>query len=557
MSTIFFDAYTRIGPRRGNHSHHPWSLQHLLDEMNHCSISGALVASTGQLQYDCMYENQRLVETLSAYDHLFPIWNVMPHWSGDFPHPDELRASMREHDIRAITLHPNTNAWSVRSRTSRPLLEMIAREGCLTILNLPGEISPLDAEYLAEEFPDLPLLLRGMAWSQAHQILPLVRQYPSIHLAFDAFHVNRGIEFLTALGHSNQLVFCSNAPQMSAGAQRAFIDWADIDEPTRNNIAAGNLTRLLRGLRPPRERINENEDELMSACRAGKPLPCLVLDMHAHVLDEGLHAGDAAYPMHEGGPSGLVQLGNRLGIDGIGIMSWNGTVGVHAQEGNTCITSALDRAPEYFWGLGTFDVIHNTPQDNQATMARLFADPRFVGLKPYPSYGVPYDDPRFDSWWEFGQAQHLYAGFHPVDWYQRKEFASVCERYPELTVVAYHVGASYEIADTAISLAKEFPNLMMEPTYTTVCAGVIDYLVEHAGVDRLMFGSDQPMRDPRQQLGWIVFSRLSLAQKRQVLGGNARHLLLRNGQVQRQPLDQMSLRAKLLVEDTGNKTPIQ
>ena len=42
MSAIFFDAFTQFGPRIGGHGAHPWSLRHLIDELDHCSISAAL-----------------------------------------------------------------------------------------------------------------------------------------------------------------------------------------------------------------------------------------------------------------------------------------------------------------------------------------------------------------------------------------------------------------------------------------------------------------------------------------------------------------------------------
>ena len=58
-------------------------------------------------------------------------------------------------------------------------------------------------------------------------------------------------------------------------------------------------------------------------------------------------------------------------------------------------------------------------------------------------------------------------------------------------------------------------------------AGVIDYLVEGCGADRVVYGSDQPMRDPRQQLGWVVFSRMPVDQKRMVLRDNAQRTLSR------------------------------
>lgn len=524
---LYFDAFTRFGPRKGKHPRHPWTLDHLIDELRHCSISAAMVATTRQLLYNAMFENRRLCEHLKPHEHLFPIWNVLPHWSGDFAEPDELERLMAQHDIRCVTIHPETNRWEVRSSTSRPLLEVLERTRTLTIVDAPNEVSWQEVEYLAETYPELPILLRQVRWGNAHSVIPLVRNYKSLHLTFESFQINRGLEFFVEYGCLDQLVFSSNAPEMAAGCHRAYVDWAELDDASKAKIAGGNLTRLLKGLAPPREVVNEQEDEYMAACRQGRPLPGLVLDMHAHILDEGLHSGDSGYPMLEGGPSGVHHQAQRMGVDGIGVMSWNGTVGADAADGNRCVRAALDAYPDFYWGLATFDVLHESPQAMRAQMEAIYADSRFLGLKPYPSYGVPYDDPRYDAWWQFGNERGLYAGFHPVKWYKRDEFASVCERFPNLTVVAYHCGGSYDIADTVIELARTFDNFMIEPTLTPCCGGIIDYLVEHAGADRVMYGSDLPMRDPRQQLGWVMFSRLSPEVKRKVLGENAQRLLER------------------------------
>ena len=160
-----------------------------------------------------------------------------------------------------------------------------------------------------------------------------------------------------------------------------------------------------------------------------------------------------------------------------------------------------------------------------ADMEALFSAPRFLGFKPYPSYGIPYDDPRYDVWWQFGNERKLYCGIHPTRWYEEGEFDAICSRFPDLTVIAYHCGGSYPVADAAINLARKYPNFYAEITLTPVCAGIIDYLVEGCGPDRILYGSDMPMRDPRQQLGWVVYSRLPLDQKKAVLGANAKRII--------------------------------
>jgi predicted TIM-barrel fold metal-dependent hydrolase len=527
MSRIFFDAYTRFGPAPNQHFHRPWTLQHLIDEMHHCSISAALVSSTAQTQYDAQLENLRLIEALKPYDYLFPIWNVMPHWAGDFPEPAELTSLMQQHNIRAVMLHPTTNGWRLMSRTSRPLLELLQQSRTLTIFRYNEETNAEQIEYLAEEFPQLPILLVCARWNRGHEFFPLLRNYPSVNLSFDQAQLHYAPEWLVAEGYENQLVYASGAVDMSMGAHRCYVDYADIPETAREKFASGNLIRLLRGLRPPREIVNQNEDMLMTEARAGKPLSTLVIDMHAHMLDEGSNTGGASYQMLNGGPRGIREMARRMGVSRMGIMSWNGTVGVHAEQGNQCVRDAIDAYPDFYWGLGSFDVMHCTADEMRAQMEQLFTDKRFIGLKPYPQYGIPYNDPRFDVWWQFGNERKLYTGLHPVKWFKAEEFESICSRFPDLTVVAYHCGGDYAFADVAIELARKYPNFYAEITLTPVWGGIIDYLVKGIGADRVLYGTDLPMRDPRQQFGWVIYSRLSLEDKRKVLGLNAQKLLQR------------------------------
>lgn len=525
MPSMYFDAYTHYGPEQQTHGAQPWRLDELVAELSHCSISGALVAWSQSVLYDPMLGNGRLMDALKGHDHLFPIWNVMPHWTGEFAEPAALIEMLRAQDVRAVQVHPQTNGWAVRSQAGEPLLSALAGAGVLTIAGFNSEIDVEDLEFLLKRYPELPLLVRGATWSQARMIVPLLLAHRALHITLDHFQVHYGPEWLVGLGCGDQVVFGSNATSMSAGAHRCVIDYADISDEARGKIASGNLIRLLGGLAPRREVVNGDEDELMRAARHGEPLPTRVLDIHAHVLDEGLNGGGGAYAMHRGGPKGVMALAERMGVDGIGLMSWDGTVSAAAENGNRCTAAALDVAPESWWGLGTFDVAHESAETMRGQMEALFEDRRFLGLKPYPMYGVRYDDPRYDVWWEFGNERGLYTLWHPTLWWEKDEFENTCGKYPNLTFVAAHAGGSYGFADKAIDLAQRFENVCMEVTLTPSCLGIVDYLVAGAGVDRVMYGSDMPMRDPRQQFGWVVFSRLSLEAKRQVLGRNAQRIV--------------------------------
>jgi len=521
---LYFDAFTRVGPRPKKHPAHAWKLDEVLAEMDHCSISGALVASTMSVQYELMYSNLELSSWLKPHRHLFPIWNVMPHQTGEFPEPRKLESLMRQHDVRAVTLYPKTNGWDWCADHSQVLLDWLERQRILTIVPRQEFTAHSELDRLLSMHPKLPVLLTAAWWHEQRFVLPLLTKHHNLHLSFDHFQVHYGIEHLVAEGLEDRLVFASNAPLMSMGAHRCYVDYAEVPIRARQKIASGNLTRLLRGQKPPRLHTNKSEDAIMTAARHGKPLPVPLIDMHMHILHEGMNSAGGLSRMQHGGPKGVFRLLKRLGCVGGGFMSWNGAPSCDSVAGNECVRQALDVAPKGYWGLASFDPSHYTQDELRKMIPQVYRDKRFVGMKPYVTYGVEYHHHSYDVWWRYGNQHRFYAGIHR----NRGDFVEVnilAKKYPRVRWVVYHCGSDYATADKAIESMRQHPNVYAEITLTPSTFGIIDYLVKHAGEDRIVYGSDLPMRDPRQQLGWVVFSRLAEKQKRKVLALNALRIL--------------------------------
>ncbi len=521
---LFFDAFTMAGPRARKHPAQPWKLDDILAEMDHCSISGALVASSMSITYDLLTENLRLCRQLEPHPQLFPIWNVMPHQTGEFPAPAELAPMMRDHDVRAVMVNPKTNGWDPLADHTGALFGSL-QEQRIPVFLARGECdSYRDLDALLKRYPELPVVVTAVRWSEQRYLLPLLDTHPNLHLTFDNFQIHYGLEYLAATGHLDQCLYGSNAPMMAMGAHRAYVDYADIPDAAKAKIAGGNLIRLLKGQQPPRNHVNADEDELMRAARHGQPLPIPVIDMHMHILDDGLDCAGGAYRMQRGGPEGVFPLLDRMGVKGGGFMSWNGTVGADSVNGNVCVKGVLDQAPPGYFGLGTFDPTHYSQEELRRQIPELYADPRFVGMKPYVMYGVEYHHPSYDLWWEFGNQRGYYALIHRTRG-DYLEVDTLAARYPNVRWVVAHCGANYPTADGVIDAIRKNPNVYAEITLTPVTCGIIDYLAEHGGADRIVYGSDLPMRDPRQQFGWVVFSRLSVEDKRKILYTNALDIL--------------------------------
>lgn len=97
----------------------------------------------------------------------------------------------------------------------------------------------------------------------------------------------------------------------------------------------------------------------------------------------------------------------------------------------------------------------------------------------------------------------------------------------DITVILAHSGISYAVArkHAALVLARE--NVVLEITYTSTTRGMIEFLVDLVGADKVLYGSDMPMRDPGPQLGWVCYADISLEEKKKILGGNICRLLQR------------------------------
>lgn len=517
---LYFDAFVRVGPRAAKHPAHPWKLAEVLAEMEHCSISGALVASTLSVNYDLQYSNLELSSWLEPHPHLFPIWNVMPHQTGEFPAPQKLEALMRRHNVRAVSIHPKSNGWDFLGDHARVLLGWLAKKQILTIFPRTEFTPYYEMDRFLGLHPRLPVLLTAAGWGEQRYVLPLLRKHRNLHISFDHFQINYGLEYLVAEGFADRLLFASDAPLMSMGAHRSYVDYAEVPPRARQQIAGGNLIRKLHGQRPPALRTNKNEDDIMRAARHGKPLPVPVIDMHMHILHEGMHGAGGGTRMDRGGPRGVHHLLKRLGCIGGGFMSWNGVVSADSWAGNECVRQALDASPKGYWGLGSFDPIHYTQTELAKMIPAVYRDKRFIGMKPYVRYAVEYHHPSYDIWWRYGDQRRFYAGIHR----NRGDFLEVdtlAKKYPRVRWVVYHCGSDYKTADQAIESMRKNSNVYAEITLTPVTFGIIDYLVKGAGEDRIVYGSDLPMRDPRQQLGWVIFSRLSRKAKEKVLWRNA------------------------------------
>lgn len=159
---------------------------------------------------------------------------------------------------------------------------------------------------------------------------------------------------------------------------------------------------------------------------------------------------------------------------------------------------------------------------------RAIDDLGFRAIKIYPPYGdIRLTDKRWAPLFEFANERGLavisHTGIEPSC--EPKYFDDIAPLYPRLNFVIGHSGNVEPQRTQAINAARKWANVYLETCSTYRSPGVIEQLVAGAGEDRLLFGSDLPLLDPRSQMGKIVTARISDKAKQKILGANARRLL--------------------------------
>ncbi|MBT3375272.1 MAG: amidohydrolase family protein [Lentisphaerae bacterium] len=525
---MLFDCWACYGPGPAKDPSQRWTLEQLLEDLDLYGISAALVRHEQGLNYDPMHINRRLVaETAEHRDRLFPCWNAMPHQPGDFPEPDAFCAAMDQADVRAVLITPNTHGYPIHSDVLAPLAAALNSRRTLVLTTL----AELGADYrnattFCRTFADCSVIIAEATWGQWRLAVSILDACPNACLELSAFQANRAPEFLMARYGPERVLLGTGLPRRSGAAARGFVDWALGDPADVAKFAGLNLARCLNVPPPKPLALPEESDQMVVEARNGKPLSALVLDAHCHVLDDGLDGAGGRYVMLKGDSLNIVALAERMGVDVTAMMSWSGTVSMDVVAGNALLEQVVDRSPQQIIGLSSADPTHQTESDIRNVCERLHGQLGFRGLKPYTRNNVPYNDPRYAPYWEYANAHRLYGLLHTAaNVGGMKAVHDLAERYPDVTFLVAHSGGSWALARQVVDVASQFPNVMAELTYTGAVNRVVEWFCEQIGPDRVLFGTDAPMRDPRPQLAWCVHTALPESQKQLIVGGNFARIL--------------------------------
>lgn len=103
-----------------------------------------------------------------------------------------------------------------------------------------------------------------------------------------------------------------------------------------------------------------------------------------------------------------------------------------------------------------------------------------------------------------------------------EDVATLARRHPDVRIIMAHLtGCGLR----GVLAVKDCPNVWVDTSGAAPEAGIVERTVEHLGAERVLYGSDAPIRDFGVALARITGSRLTAGEKGKVLFGNAWRLL--------------------------------
>ena len=245
-----------------------------------------------------------------------------------------------------------------------------------------------------------------------------------------------------------------------------------------------------------------------------------VIDFHGHVGRWGTSTMDDD-------PVSYVRIMDAAGVDRTCV---NCIFYGDARRSNDTVYRFVEQYPDRF--IPVAHVTPRYPEEAMRELERAFDEMGAKLLKLYPTYlGKPVDDPSYFPIFEWVDDRGIVIlchSSHVADGdtdTAPTRFINLANRFQRVTWVLGHSGNSMPGQIEAVEAAKQCPNIVLETCTSFGEHGTIEFLVNGAGEDRVVYGSDMALMDARFQVGRIVTADISDEAKRKVLGLNAIRIL--------------------------------
>ncbi|MBQ6421324.1 MAG: amidohydrolase family protein [Clostridia bacterium] len=246
-------------------------------------------------------------------------------------------------------------------------------------------------------------------------------------------------------------------------------------------------------------------------------LPCDIRDFHAH-MDE--HA-EIYFPF-----SSADEMVADMDINGVKSLLFCGHFALDDPlYGEQYNVEAVRKYPDR---LRAYHIIHSRCLDPEREIEEVDENPDvYVGFKLLGDYNCfPVDDPCHDPYYDYLQQTGKFLLLHtwggsPYD--GSRQVANIAKRFPKLTVFCGHSFFSRQIE--GVKETKQYENIYYELTAIPIVRGYLEDIVNTAGSERVLFGTDLPWFSTMHGVGMVLSADITDEDRRNIFYRNGERLL--------------------------------
>ena len=257
-----------------------------------------------------------------------------------------------------------------------------------------------------------------------------------------------------------------------------------------------------------------------------------IFDAHCHIYPEAIARkavegidrfyGNLPFRPFDGTTGTLLRIGHDAGITHFVVHSV-ATAPRQVSSINRFIASEVAASDGAFTGLGTLHPDSEHPEQDFGELVSL----GLKGVKLHPDFQ------RFEA--DSAKAMRVYGlcaeaglpvlvhtGDHRYDYSNPNRIVSVLRAFPNLKFVGAHFGG-WSVWDDAVRLLSCFDNIMVDTSSTFYALGRerAKALIRTWGTDRVMFGADYPMWNPKPDIDCLLDMGLAEDEYRRIFWDNA------------------------------------
>jgi len=272
----------------------------------------------------------------------------------------------------------------------------------------------------------------------------------------------------------------------------------------------------------------------------GRSESCPIIDLHGHW---GPYYG-AYLPVACN--DRMIGVLRRRGVQRI-VCSAHDALFADPDRGNAEMHAAIQKWPDLLSGF--WAVNPNYPDLAARASADMAAAKGFVGFKLLPDYHArPITCDAYRPVLEYANAMQLPVLIHTWGgsaFNSPQQVEVVAAKYPEARLLMGHSG--FGDWETSARMGRDYPNLFLELTacYAAhdfemlpsgsgtpvgLCSclhvnGIIEFFVERAGSEKIVFGTDMPWYSPHFAAGSVLFAHITDDDRHNILHRNAAKIL--------------------------------